>query len=88
MGRVRVAAELRYVDAEVVGLGLVGGSPYVLQQLLPADQLAGITDENFQQAPLGRCQTNRPFGRRDLLRCKVDCEAFGLHGCRSTGRGH
>ena len=73
----QLAAELRDVDAEVVRLGLVGGPPDLLEQLLLGDELAFVPDQHLQEMPLGGRETDGlPVGSR-LLGGQVDREARG-----------
>lgn len=49
----QLLAEFGQVEAQVVGLGVVGGAPDLLEDLLAGDQAAGVADEDFQDGPFG-----------------------------------
>ena len=77
MGRVglELAAQLREVDAQIVGLGLVRGPPDLLQELALADQLALVADQDLEDVPLRRREPNGfAVGASGLLGGEVDGE--------------
>jgi hypothetical protein len=77
-GGLELAAKLGHVDAEVVGLGVVGRSPDLPEQLPLEDELSLVPDQGFQRMPLGRRESDgRAVGAR-FLGCQVDREAGSL----------
>ena len=74
-----LSAQLRDVDAQVVGLGLIGGPPDLLQQLAVRDELALVADEDLEDMPFGGCEADGvPIAGVCLLGRQVDGEAGGL----------
>jgi hypothetical protein len=72
-----LAAKRGDVDAEVVGLTAVRGSPDLAEKGLMVDGLVGVADEYLEQVPLRRCQTDLAGRRLDPPAGQVDGEAVG-----------
>ena len=75
-----LAAELRKVEAQVVGLGLVRGTPDLLQQLPLADELAGMAHEHLEDMPFGRREVHDLTVPAHLSVGEVDGEVRRLDG--------
>ena len=69
--RLQLAAQVRHVDAQVVGLAVVLRSPDLVQKMSLGHQPARVTDELLQQPPLDRRQADL------LLRAGVDARDPG-----------
>ncbi len=64
--RLEFMAELRHVDAQILALFGVGGTPYFLKQLTMRDDFARVPDESGQQFVFNRGEMNLPVGNTDL----------------------
>src|SRR3984957_18142152 len=72
----QLPAQLGDVDAQVVGLGAVGGAPHVLKQLLLGNQPAPVAYQDLEELPLGRREPDVRAVPDDPLRGQVDREVL------------
>src|SRR5262249_58154968 len=72
------AGDVGHEEAEVIRLGVVLGSPDLLQELALGDKPPAVADENLDEVPLGGCQADLVAVAPYLLRRQVDGEVGGL----------
>src|SRR6266516_2008528 len=79
-------AQTGHVNAQVIGVALVPGSPDLGEQPPSGHQLPGMTQENLQQAPLRRREAYRLRPVEHGVRGEVDLVCANTYpdrqGCR------
>ena len=73
-------AELRHVDAEVLGLLAMLGAPNLDEQLALGDDLAGMADEGFEQAELDWREVDLGLAHADEAGIEIDGEVACVKG--------